>query len=306
MDVELLLVKGCPHADLARERLVTALAEVGSNAGITERIISTTAEAEAVRFGGSPTVLVDGHDPFPTSGSSGLTCRLYPTAAGSDGAPPVPDLVVALRRAADGQLANPLGADDDPSADLRWAAFDALLEGRPVPPDRIAAALSLPSGVIDELLTSPSAHGLIDLADGQVVGVNGLTLLPTPHRLDMGGLTFHTWCAIDVIGIPAALRSDALVTSESVDGGVVTIRLRAGEPDPQFEALMWLPGGPCTDLRADFCGAANLFADRAALDRWLADRGHPAGRAIAIEEAAELGMSWWGRTAAGGCCDAPG
>lgn len=120
MDVELLLVEGCPHADLARERLTIALAEVGSNARITERIISTTAEAEAVRFAGSPTVLVDGHDPFPTSGSSGLTCRLYPTAAGSDGAPPVSGLVAALRRVAEGQVADPLGtADDDPSAGRR-------------------------------------------------------------------------------------------------------------------------------------------------------------------------------------------
>lgn len=204
-------------------------------------------------------------------------------------------------------MANPLGAaPDDPSADLRWAAFDALLEGRPVPPDRLAAALSpLPSEVIDELLTSASAHGLVDLEDGQVVGVNGLTLLATPHRLDMRGRTFHTWCAIDAIGIPAALGGDALVTSDSVDGDVVTIRLHAGEPDPEAEALVWLPGGPCTDLRADFCAAANLFADRAALDRWLADRGHPPGRAVAVEEAAELGRSWWGRTAAGGCGDVP-
>ena len=47
---------------------------------------------------GSPTVLVDGVDPFgDDAGAVGLSCRLYRTDAGLVGAPTVDQLVSALR-----------------------------------------------------------------------------------------------------------------------------------------------------------------------------------------------------------------
>lgn len=307
MDLQLLLVDGCPHAGLARERLADAIAQIGIEASIDERIVGTTAEAEDIDFSGSPTILVDGRDPFPTSTSAGLSCRLYPTATGSDGAPAVEDLVAALRRAsgapgARGPLDSPPG---DPSAGLRWAAFDRLLEGAPVAPDQLAEALDVSRPAVDEMVSAAARGGLVDIDDGQVVGANGLTLRTTPHRLDMRGRTFHTWCSLDAIGIPAALGVDATVSSGTQREGAVVVRLVGGEPEDATGLVVWLPEGPCGDLRRDFCDAANLFPDPAALERWLADNGRPQGRAITVDEAAELGRSWWGRRVADGCCDAP-
>jgi hypothetical protein len=46
---------------------------------------------------GSPTVLIDGHDPFTAAGvEASVSCRLFPTVSGFDGAPTVEDLVAAL------------------------------------------------------------------------------------------------------------------------------------------------------------------------------------------------------------------
>jgi hypothetical protein len=47
-------------------------------------------------FHGSPTIIVDGHDPFPTAGQPGLACRIYQTPAGPAGAPTVEQLRSAL------------------------------------------------------------------------------------------------------------------------------------------------------------------------------------------------------------------
>ena len=54
---------------------------------VLERVESPE-EAERGRFVGSPTILIDGRDAFPTSDSSfGLTCRVYATPDGLAGCP---------------------------------------------------------------------------------------------------------------------------------------------------------------------------------------------------------------------------
>jgi len=52
-----------------------------------------------VRFTGSPTILVDGRDPFARAETTfGLTCRVYETPDGLAGSP-TPDQVRAALRA---------------------------------------------------------------------------------------------------------------------------------------------------------------------------------------------------------------
>jgi len=56
-------------------------------------------DAAALKFRGSPTILIDGRDPFPADTTQvGLACRLYPTATGAQGAPTVDELAEVLRR----------------------------------------------------------------------------------------------------------------------------------------------------------------------------------------------------------------
>ena len=64
---------------------------------VEHRLVSTPEQAEAAGFRGSPTVLVNGRDPFADPDApAGLSCRVYPTEAGLAGAPTVEQLLEAL------------------------------------------------------------------------------------------------------------------------------------------------------------------------------------------------------------------
>jgi len=103
MDVELLYFEGCPSWRVMDDRLRVLGAEFGFQ---HERILIDTPEAaDRVGFLGSPTVRIDGHDPFAQPGAAaGLCCRVYPTAGGLTGCPPLAELRAALRRRAPADL----------------------------------------------------------------------------------------------------------------------------------------------------------------------------------------------------------
>lgn len=75
---------GCPNWHDADERLRAALVAVGRpDEGVEHVLVSTLEEAEASQFRGSPTVLVDGRDPFSDPDAPfGLACRLCRTEQG--------------------------------------------------------------------------------------------------------------------------------------------------------------------------------------------------------------------------------
>src|SRR5215472_1473256 len=97
MDVTVLAVAGCPHAALLEERLAAALAG-GPPPVIIRRVITDPAEAERAGLHGSPTVLLDGSDPFATPGqAASMSCRLYDNGTGQlEGAPSVSQLRQAI------------------------------------------------------------------------------------------------------------------------------------------------------------------------------------------------------------------
>lgn len=97
MGITVLHVEDCPHLGVVRERLIEALDRLGLSVTVDERAVVDPDEAAALGFRGSPTLLVDGRDPFPATDPPGLACRLYPTPEGPQGAPTVEALVEVLR-----------------------------------------------------------------------------------------------------------------------------------------------------------------------------------------------------------------
>jgi hypothetical protein len=94
MRLEVLYVPECPQLEVMLERL----AQVTDLPVVTHLIES---DAEAARFGltGSPTLLVDGIDPFATGGEVGLSCRVYRDQDGRIvSAPSVEQLREAINR----------------------------------------------------------------------------------------------------------------------------------------------------------------------------------------------------------------
>jgi hypothetical protein len=96
--VELLYFDGCPNWAVADERLTEALrAARHDDVSVERRRVETVDEAEALGFLGSPTIRIDGTDPFASgAGQVGLACRVYVTPAGLSGSPTTDQLVAVM------------------------------------------------------------------------------------------------------------------------------------------------------------------------------------------------------------------
>ena len=103
MNIELLVIPDCPHSDAAAELITTAVVDTRVQATVTRTIIDSQDEAQQRAFTGSPTILLNGVDPFARPDAPvALSCRLYPTPDGLRGVPTLRDLRQALKRVAAG------------------------------------------------------------------------------------------------------------------------------------------------------------------------------------------------------------
>src|SRR5690606_18819602 len=78
MDVTLLYFDGCPSWETTDQRLRELADELGFH--LAHRKVESPEAAEELSFRGSPTVLIDGRDPFARGDEPvGLSCRIYQT-----------------------------------------------------------------------------------------------------------------------------------------------------------------------------------------------------------------------------------
>jgi len=98
MKVELLYFDGCLHWRVLEKRFREALDLIDDPSTIEYLRVESQGEAERLRFAGSPSILLNGTDPFtsPTS-AIGVSCRVYSTPDGPSGSPTLDQLVGALR-----------------------------------------------------------------------------------------------------------------------------------------------------------------------------------------------------------------
>ena len=97
MDITLQYFDGCPNWNTTDARLRTLIAEYDLDANLRYLLIETPEAAVEHNFRGSPTVLVDGLDPFAEADApAGLSCRVYRTEAGLAGSPTVHQLYMAI------------------------------------------------------------------------------------------------------------------------------------------------------------------------------------------------------------------
>ena len=100
MDISVLHIEDCPNWVEAGSRLRIALKELGvSNTEVSFVGLRTPEDASRVPFAGSPTILVDGTDLFPSDGrTTDLACRIYRAGAHFAGIPLQDEIKDALRR----------------------------------------------------------------------------------------------------------------------------------------------------------------------------------------------------------------
>jgi hypothetical protein len=85
MKIEVLYVPNCPNHALALERLREILSADSFQKYVNEVLVNDAAMAQSLKFPGSPTIRINGHDvepPSERSASFGLMCRLYSDGSG--------------------------------------------------------------------------------------------------------------------------------------------------------------------------------------------------------------------------------
>ena len=166
--------------------------------------------------------------------------------------------------------------------------LDLLARGKPASPEEIVAASGKsPEEVRAALEQFPSAEWD---EQGRVVGL-GLTLRPTPHRLELEGRTLFAWCALDallfpvLLGRPASIESPCRSTGEPVHIEVTPAGIEVVEPPSAVVSIV--AARDLANIRSVGCNNTHFFSSPEAAYRWL--ERHPEATIVPAEDAFRLG-----------------
>lgn len=308
MKLEVLHVPDCPSLPplLDRLREVTDLP-------VTTRVIDSSAEAAEFGMAGSPTLLIDGVDPFATPDpcDSGVSCRLYRDQDGlivpAPSTAQLRDAIAAAgaeRPSSPGEVLSAWRTRAQPLDPVEKAVHQAILRGfaatgRPPAPSDLDAATAGSSRSPVDVLTALHDVDAIRLGpDGLIAVAYPFSAIPTRHRVRIGDqVDTYAMCAIDALGVSAMLDQDTRIESVDVTTGQpVTVTSMAGH-------ITWNPvgavvfigatagGGPSADCCCDFL---NFFTDHASAHAWTTSHPHIPGQIIDQTEAEQLGTRLFG------------
>ncbi|MFF5485297.1 alkylmercury lyase family protein [Streptomyces virginiae] len=321
MRITVLTVPDCPNAPVVRERITAALD--GKQAQVEQIEVHQEAEAARWQMTGSPTVLVNGVDPFAVAGAPpSVSCRLYRDGEGRTGGAPS---VEALRQAFAGAAVS-VSAPGDACCGDEFDVLDPIGRagrGRRAPAERGLRAVHQavlrhfaatghapePAGLADaaaaagrtavDVLAELDREDFLTLdADGRIRAAYPFSAVATPHRLHLArGVEAWAMCAIDALGVAAMLHQDVSVAScDPVDGRPVTVTFTDGtarwEP---AEAVAFVgqraKAGPAAEV---CCDALNFFADPSTAQAWARQHPEVHGRITSQTEALRIAEQTFG------------
>ena len=317
MHLTVLAEPGCPNAPVLGDRLAAVL-DGRAGVSVAHQVVSD--EGEAVRWGmhGSPTLLIDGVDPFAEPGQPpSMSCRLYRDENGQlSGAPSVGQLRQAIEHA----LATAPGPGDPAWLDSLGRAG----RGRVAPAERGLRAVH--QAVLRSFVRTGAAPDMASLAEhaapfevsqvlaeladgdflcldhaGQIIAAYPFSAVQTRHRVRIsGGPAVYAMCAIDALGVsamagvPAAIESADPSTGEPV---TVNVDGATSSWDP-VTAVVYVgrTGDGCAGPSASVCcGYMNFFATGAAAAAWAASHPEIAGGILGQARALQVGIDIFGQ-----------
>jgi alkylmercury lyase len=184
------------------------------------------------------------------------------------------------------------------SQDVCRQIVQHVARGKPVTRAVLSASLRMSQHHLSEQMVHlPDVE--VDQA-GNILGW-GLTLVPTPYRLQMREQELSTWCAFDTIQLPPVLQAEARVHStcavtDSPISFVVSAEEAIRDLTPAARLSLIVPehcgdagdNGGATSVRATFCQQSLFFASEQAASTFLA--AQPGAMLLPLEEAVHL--SW--------------
>lgn len=151
-------------------------------------------------------------------------------------------------------------------------AFRLLLDsGQPIDVKSIADAASVDLATATEVLEGFARTGNVSLKGGRVVGIAGLSVEPTRHRIELAIGRRWTWCALDAIGIVGAI-GDGVIQSE-VGDRQVQLRVEGGEIRSKDLAVLVPDGYGTTSAVDQWCPLANFFPNVTSATVWAESNG---------------------------------
>ncbi|MBC2644920.1 MULTISPECIES: alkylmercury lyase family protein [unclassified Rhodococcus (in: high G+C Gram-positive bacteria)] len=329
MRLEILQVPGCPNVALLEQRLENVLADQQSEVRISHRVIDDPAAAADAGMTGSPTLLVDGADPFATPGLvPSVSCRLYPSEGGGvGGAPSVAALRQALHTAAADTAAEPADDGGDccsvgiaaesplvglggwrgaarPQTPAERTVHHAILRAfadRGVPPeeaelDSVAAEFGEPGRLVLDRLHTADVIRLDPV--GRIASAYPFSPSPTPHRVRIGGgADVYAMCAVDALGMSAMLGTEVVIESaDPVTGEPITVTVRGESAVANPATVVVFVGaeaghGPSADT---CCTSLNFFTARATAQSWAHEHPQVGGIVVDLADSTRLGATIFG------------
>ncbi len=317
MHVTVLAVPDCPNVMLLEERLAQVL-QGRRDLTVSRLVIADQDEAARRGMHGSPTILVDGADPFARPGQRpSVSCRLYRDGDGqADGAPSVSQLRQAIAEAA---------APTTGAGSPGW--LDALGRGgrgRVAPDERglravhqavlrsFAATGRAPEpDVLDEAARPfDTAQVLAELADGdflcldqsgRISAAYPFSATATPHKVQItGGASAYAMCAIDALGMARMLRTSVLIRSTEPSTGkpiAVTVDGSTAVWHPATAVVfVGRTASECAGPSADICcDHINFFTSQAAAEAWATGRPEITGGILSQNRALDVGEQIFGQ-----------
>jgi hypothetical protein len=278
--LEVLHVPGCPNLAplLERLRLVTDLP-------LTTREITTEAEAAGFGMAGSPTLLVDGRDPFAEpERSCGIACRIYRDEHGR--AVPAP----SMARLRDALRPQPRTLPLNPA---QKAVHQAILHtfaatGRPPHHRDLDADVLAELHDVDAIRLTP---------DGAVAVAYPFSATPTRHRVRIGDrVEVYAMCAIDALGISAMLGEDTRIDSVDVTTGrpISVATSGSGTNWDPAEAVVFVGTGAAGPAADCCCDHIDFFTDTMAAQAWTVAHPHVPGEIVTQARAEDLAARLFG------------
>jgi hypothetical protein len=313
MRIELVTVPECPNGPLTEHRLAEALAD-RPDVTVERRVAATPEQAGEYGMHGSPTVLIDGRDPFAEPGAApSLSCRLFRDEQGRvQGAPSTGQLRAALAaaeccpgqdpaglavgRGGRGRLAPAQGGQRA----VHQAVLRAFADTGRAPDPAALDAVTAPLGVSARAVLAALAAGDFLTLDehGRVDAAYPFSARPTGIEVTLpSGATVAAMCAVDALGIAAMLGSDAVIdAADPVSSEAVRVTFAGGTAtwQPQSTVVFYGARAESGPSAAVCCGYLRFFATRRNARKFAARHREARGRILSQQEAAALGEEIFG------------
>jgi hypothetical protein len=295
--IRILHVSDCPNVAVLQQRLDDLLAGGQLDVQVVREVADSEDAAATAGMAGSPTLLVDGVDPFADGEPApSVSCRLYRDESGRlDRAPSTAQLRRALQL--EPHPSPPEQVDSRPPAATallgrraRTAPLDPL-DGRVhrmilrtfantgSPPSRAELnRLAADPAAIDQVLARLHHADVLRLDPAGTPAVAyPFSAAPTRHRVQiLGEAEVYAMCAIDALGISPMLGADTRISStDPLTAQQVTVHTDDGDtswrPDT---AVVVVPARASEGPSADCCcSSINFYVNRRTALAWTT--AHP-------------------------------